>query len=246
MEQSNVTTIVSDSDSDPGADEKEEEVPEKKKRHRRSTAKLTKKERASERLKLILKVHPLKVILIVKQKDVSIVLTFSFLMNLKIVTVQSSTEVPKQLPGISAGDVLNSQSILQALYPNDLGLDSPHPATSYILKCNGIDGDFSQYIPELGRPYVWAQRMCGLDFLASDLPNTSEKITIAKLPGEPCSKLCVATIENVLVELKKNLKRRLSLMSELLELETGNLPPFEGTGASHVRLMGSLTQWQSI
>lgn len=166
-------------------------------------------------------------------------------MPLKIVTVQGNLEMGKIVSGVSSGDVLNCQSILQGLYPGDIGSDSPHPATSYILRSAGIEESFSRFIQQLGRPYIWAQRMCGLDFMEMPVPKSYNKLN-AKASQEPCPKLSSASVENVLIMLKKNLKARMNLVTELQELESGNLPPFEGAGSSHVRLMGSLTIWQAI
>lgn len=180
----------------------------------------------------------------IKFDEASLTLTFAYLINLKIVTVQSAIEIQKP-SGVSSADVLNSQSILSGLYPKDFGADSPHPATGYILRSAGVDKEFSTFIPKLGHPYVWAQRMCGLDFLAScidgDKPGPPSKIQT-----EPCPNLSSISVENVLIVLQKRLKARISLMKELQDLESLKIPPFEVTGSSQVHLPGSLTRWQAI
>ena len=57
-------------------------------------------------------------------------------------------------------------NILTALFPHDLGLDSPNVANHYQLQSVGLV-DFATYIPELGIPYIWAQRIAGLDFMGA-------------------------------------------------------------------------------
>jgi hypothetical protein len=57
-------------------------------------------------------------------------------------------------------------NILTALFPHDLGLDSPNVANHYQLQSVGLE-DFASYITELGIPFIWAQRVAGLDFMGA-------------------------------------------------------------------------------
>lgn len=65
-------------------------------------------------------------------------------------------------------------------------------------------GEFSQYIPKVGRPYHWVQWLCGLQFL-----NHSEKAQ--KL--EP--QFSASHIESTIKRLRRRVKARVSLAQQL-------------------------------
>lgn len=167
-------------------------------------------------------------------------LIFSYLLHLKITVVKFMMDHPKPITGVSAADVLNADSILNELYPGDNGHDSPHPATVYLLNSAGIVEEFQQFIPEIGKPYIWAQRMCGLDFMAVSLDAHKSSKNI-----QPCQSLSVASVENFIFTLKKRLRSRIELMQELQDLECGKILPTKGVSCP-IRLSGSLTQWQTV
>lgn len=230
--------ISNDSDSD--QDNNDEDQREKKKRHHRS-AKVSKEEKAEAKKKEVLKKHPLSVQVSVIGKDgTALNLIFIYLLHLKIITVKFTVSLSKPASGVSAADVLNGHCILNELYPGDTGNDSPHPATTFLLKAAGIPDDFPHFLPEVGRPYIWAQRMCGLDFMATVMDeHKPHKVII------PCPNLSVTTVENFILTVKKRLKSRVALMKELQDLESGKILPTKHA-ACPVRLSGSLIQWQSI
>lgn len=231
--------VSNDSDSDP--DNNEDDQNEKKKRHHRN-AKISKEEKADAKKKEVLKKHPLNIQVSVKVPDgTALNLIFSYLLHLKIVVVKFTVSLPKPITGISAADVLNGHCILNELYPGDTGCDSPHPATTYLLNAAGITEDFQHFISELGKPYVWAQRMCGLDFMATVTEDQKFNKNI-----QLCPSLSVSTVENFILTLKKRLMSRVVLMKELQDLESGKILSVKGDSLSPVRLSGSLTQWQSV
>lgn len=58
--------------------------------------------------------------------------------------------------------------ILSSLSPNDFGEESSNPKTIYQLRDCSIDPkDLVSLLEEkqLGRPYTWAQQLCGIDFV---------------------------------------------------------------------------------
>jgi THO complex subunit 5 len=63
-------------------------------------------------------------------------------------------------------DLIAPHNILTALFPHDLGLDSPNVANHYQLQSVGLE-DFASHITELGIPFIWAQRVAGLDFMGA-------------------------------------------------------------------------------
>ncbi|XP_041979640.1 THO complex subunit 5 homolog [Aricia agestis] len=231
--------LVVSNDSDSDQDNNEEEQREKKKRHHRN-AKISKEEKAEAKRKEVLRKHPLSIQLTIKVPDGNAMnLIYSYLLHLKIVVVKFTMSLLKPITGVSAADVLNGDSILHELYPQDNGNDSPHPATTYLLNAAGVTQEFQHFIPEVGRPYIWAQRMCGLDFMSV----VGEDQKFSK-PVQPCQSLSVATVENFIFTLKKRLTSRMELVRELQDLECGKILPVKEMGPS--RLLGSLTQWQSI
>ncbi|KAM3965161.1 THO complex subunit 5 [Aphomia sociella] len=233
------TDLVVSNDSDSDQENNDEERREKKKRHHRSS-KVSKEEKAEAKKKEILRKHPLSVQVSVKVADgTALNLIFSYLLHLKFIVVKFTVSLPRPVTGVSAADVLNGHCILNELYPADTGNESPHPATTYLLKAAGISEDFNYFISEVGRPYIWAQRMCGLDFMAAILDeHKSNKVM------QPYQSLSVTTVENFILTLKKRLKSRVELMKELQDLESGKIMPFKGN--LPLRLSGSLTQWQSV
>lgn len=229
--------LVLSNDSDSDQDNNDDDQQKKKRHHR--TAKVSKEEKTAAKKKEVLRKHPLNVQVSVKAKDgTALNLVFSYLLHLKIIVVKFMVSLPKPVTGVSAADVLNGHCILNELYPGDAGNDSPHPATSYLLQAAGITDDFPHFIPEVGKPYIWAQRMCGLDFMALVVDDRKTNKVI-----QPCPSLSVSTVEHFILTLKNRLKSRVALMKELQELESGKIVPVKG---SPVRLSGSLTQWQSI
>ncbi|XP_053609992.1 THO complex subunit 5 homolog [Plodia interpunctella] len=231
--------LVVSNDSDSDQDNAEEERREKKKRHHRAS-KISKEEKAEAKRKEVLKKHPLSVLVSVTVSDgTALNLVFSYLLHLKIAVVKFTVSIPKPVTGVSAADVLSGHCILNELYPADTGNDSPHPATAYLLNAAGISEDFQHFIPDVGKPYIWAQRMCGLDFMAVVLDDQKLNKVI-----QPSQSLSVTTVENFILTLKKRLKYRVELMKELQDLESGKICPPKGNVP--VRLSGSLTQWQSV
>ncbi|XP_068633298.1 THO complex subunit 5 homolog [Battus philenor] len=229
--------VSNDSDSD--QDNNDEDQREKKKRHHR-TVKISREEKAEAKKKQVLQKHPLNVKVSVKIEDGTCLnLVFFYLLNLKIIVVKVTMALPKLITGVSAADVVNGDCILNELYKGDTGNDSPHPATTYLLNAAGITDNFQNFIPEIGKPYIWAQRMCGLDFMTVVLDNSKVNKAL-----QPCQSLSVATVENFIFTLRKRLKARVELMKELQEFECGKILPIKSN--SPLRLSGSLTQWQSV
>ncbi|EZA50540.1 hypothetical protein DMN91_009816 [Ooceraea biroi] len=202
----------SDSDADAQSENVVEEAPVHKKRHHR----LSREARQEEKRSKLLQRHPLHVkIVITLKNETRLTLHFYYMIYLKVVTVESKLET-EDLGGISAGDMLVSESVLRELYPGDLGLQSPNPANQYQLSRHNL-GTFSSL--GLGIPYRWAQRMAGLRFVSPDAGE--QKVTSQEL-AQDC-------VESVLKEIKRRIKARLDLCTEIRHLESGNLPIFIST-----------------
>lgn len=73
---------------------------------------------------------------------------------------------------------MTPENILCSLYPGDTGVDSPNVANDYQLQNVGL-GPFSDLTSDLGFPYIWAQRVSGLDFISQQgNPGSSKQVII--------------------------------------------------------------------
>lgn len=61
-------------------------------------------------------------------------------------------------------EVLAPETLLRDLFENDLGEESPNPTNHYQLRQLEL-GSFGSLLDQLGYPYLWVQRICGLDFI---------------------------------------------------------------------------------
>uniref|UniRef100_A0A8C7Q8N3 THO complex subunit 5 homolog n=1 Tax=Oncorhynchus mykiss TaxID=8022 RepID=A0A8C7Q8N3_ONCMY len=154
-----------DSQDDDSGDSDAEEEQEKTKRRRPTTG-----GQLDDKRREMLKRHPLSLCLDLKCKDGSVLHLFNYyLMNLNIMTVKAKVSTATDLTGaISAGYLLNSDTLLNCLYANDQGRETPNPANRYQFDKVGISS-FGDYVAELGHPYLWVQSLGGLQF-PSDAP----------------------------------------------------------------------------
>lgn len=219
----------SDSDTENISENIIEETHVHKKRHHR----LSREARQEEKKTKLLQRHPLNVKIVIKLKsETKLTLQFFYMMFLKIVTVESKLKT-EGIGNTNTGDMLVSESILRELYPRDLGLESPNPANSYQLNRHNL-GQFA--LLGLGIPYKWAQRMAGLHFIS---PDTREQTVTS----------CDSTqdnVESVLREIKRRVKARLDLCTEIRQLESGNLPVFVSTNDLPQKLSTILQKFTTI
>lgn len=158
------TTIQDEEDSEPDYDvlEVEEVVEVKKRRHRKSVQ----IDPMEEKRKKLFEVFPLSVdVVIPVNNGPTIKITVRYYVKLKIVTILSDVEVPDDITGDAALNILSGENVLCELLPGDCGLESPNPSTVYQLKKVGL-GSFSSLVPNIGYAYNWAQGICGLNFLS--------------------------------------------------------------------------------
>uniref|UniRef100_A0A8C1XMH4 THO complex 5 n=1 Tax=Cyprinus carpio TaxID=7962 RepID=A0A8C1XMH4_CYPCA len=93
-----------------------------------------------DKRKEMLRRHPLSLCVDLKCKDGSVLhLFFYYLMNLNILTVKTKVSTTTDLSGaVSAGSLLNSESLLNCLYASDHGKETPNPANRYQFDKVGI------------------------------------------------------------------------------------------------------------
>ncbi|XP_073527851.1 THO complex subunit 5 isoform X2 [Phyllobates terribilis] len=191
-----------------------------------------------DKRKEMLKRHPLCVSIIVKCKDnSSLNLTFYFLMNLNILTVKAKVVPVSELPSsISAGELLIPDTVLSCLYSGDDGKKTPNPANQYQFDKVGIL-DLSDYITELGHPYLWVQTMGGLHF-PTDQPQPS---VVAD------NTLSASHMEKTIKLLRSRLMSRLSLHKQFASLEHGIIPiSSECQNLFPAKVVSRLARWSMI
>jgi len=177
--------------NDTNSDE-EADMPKPKKRHHKKSRTDTK----SVQQKSLLSKHPLSVKLTLSLKNnTQFVMEFFYLVNLNLITVA----VTSSWSGFSSSysrELLLPSSILDALFLGDDGIESPQIVNFHQLE--EAKTEFNTL--DVGKPYIWAQNICGLDFLN---------------PNKPDFLISRNHIAQVLKAINNRLKTRLSLITQL-------------------------------
>ncbi|GFT89469.1 THO complex subunit 5 homolog [Nephila pilipes] len=171
----------------------------------------------SETKKDILMKHPMTVIIII-EKESKIVLEFRYLVHLHIVTVVIKSVSPEPMSTELVGDLLRTDTFLNSLFPDDTGRDSPNLASIYVLKkkFGYEDSPFSNVTT--GCPFLWAQKLCGLDFLS---PHAGEI-----LDSKDLYKKVPPSMEKTINTICSRLEFRNQLYHQMISLEQRiNVPP---------------------
>lgn len=201
--ESQKNTVVSDeSDRESEQQESEEIVVSKKRRHRKPSQ----IDPMEEKMNKVLEVHPLSILItIILTNGTKLKIKFQYRPPLKIITVTSSVEISGNITGNCAREVLCGESILNELTEKDYGTSSPNPSNQYDLQKVGL-GSFESLVPKLGYAYIWAQKICGLDYLGS-VVSKEETMDVSRM-----------NVEIVIRTLYKRLKDRYSLSEQLQQI----------------------------
>ncbi|XP_071849809.1 THO complex subunit 5-like [Apostichopus japonicus] len=217
--------IEEDSDSD-----NEENLTESKRRRKTVGDKL------EEKRKKVLAKHPLQVVMQLTFKgEAQLVLTFSYLIELQVVTVVTELKDSSAAKALQS-DLLSPKTILNALYPGDDGAESPNPSNIFQLQRIGIDS-WSTFSESVGSPYLWCQWLSGLDFLQCDdtkgmKPNTC---------------LSSSHMEATVKALKGRIKARLALQKQVTLVGQGNIPvPSSTVKLFPSKLSSRVVSWKPI
>ncbi|XP_031441117.1 THO complex subunit 5 homolog, partial [Clupea harengus] len=190
-----------------------------------------------DKRKEMLKRHPLSLCIDLKCKDGSVLhLFFYYLMNLNILTVKAKVSTSSHLTAVvSAGELLNSDTLLNCLYTSDQGKETPNPANRYQFDKVGIL-TFSDYVGDLGHPYLWVQSLGGLQF-PSDNP---ENVVMG-------SKLSASHMERTVKLLRSRLQSRLALHKQFISLEHSVVPvSAECQDLFPAKVISRLARWNAI
>ncbi|KAM9219305.1 THO complex subunit 5 isoform 1-T1 [Leptosomus discolor] len=191
-----------------------------------------------DKRKEMLKRHPLSVTVDLKCKDENVLhLTFYYLMNLNVMTVKAKvTTAVEMTTAISAGDLLSPDSLLNCLYPGDHGRKTPNPANQFQFDKVGIL-TLSDYVTELGHPYVWVQKLGGLHF-----PKDQPQHTVAA-----DNSLSASHMELTVKLLRTRVQSRLALHKQFASLEHGVVPV--SSECQHLfptKIVSRLVKWAAI
>ncbi|XP_069986129.1 THO complex subunit 5 homolog [Penaeus vannamei] len=215
------------SDSENDQDQQEENL-SRKKRTRKSQKMDT--DDVDDGVKQILALHPLSVKICVNTKDGnSVVITFYHMQVLRIVTVKCSVHLQEKNKSVLS-DVISGDTLLNCLFPNDDGEESPNPANFFQLVRLQIQ--LKDHLASTGRPYKWAQNLSGLSFSTSeqttsddgqDKAGGSAVTTIPPVENEVVVWQDSAEhMQNTIQAIRRRLQARLALHAQLVNLETAN------------------------
>ncbi|WAR03093.1 THOC5-like protein [Mya arenaria] len=91
--------------------------------------------------------------------------------------------------------------------------------------------EFRDYVGQFGHPYLWAQKMGGLQFLSGE-------------PGAPQSTVARHSLPSTVSRLRRRLQSRLELLTQLAALERGTVPvSSKYQSLFPVKLSSSLKSW---
>ncbi|TRY97050.1 hypothetical protein DNTS_001458 [Danionella cerebrum] len=202
-----------DDESDSDAEEEQQNT-----KRRRGTVGV----QLDDKRKEMLRRHPLSLCIDIKCKDGNVLhLFFYYLMNLNILTVKSKVSSSIDLSvAVSAGELLNSESLLNCLYASDHGNETPNPANRYQFDKVGIV-TFADYVSDLGHPYMWTELM------GSGLSSSHMEKTMKLLRGR--------------------LQARLALHKQFSSLEHSIIPV--SSECQHLfpaKVLSALTRWTML
>lgn len=144
--------------------------------------------------------------------DESFSVILNYLPSLGFITVQGRFNIDSN-GSVVASDIITQERILSSLYTDDYGEASPNPKTMFQLQHVQLNPeDLGKILSEkkLGKPFVWAQNLCGISFTEQLNPAQSLR-------------LCEETVPALIRQIRRKLKARLSLYNQIKMLETGKL-----------------------
>lgn len=232
--QSLTEDINHDSDNDDNEGDGDMETAPKKRHHHSRQSKTA---AMGQKKDLLFKTHPLSITVTIstKEKGSALAITFNYIPGLNIITTQLKL-VNFDVTGVAAGEVILVDTLLNHLFPGDSGKESPNPRTKYQLEELQLNSvDFLSFLAQkqLGKPYIWAQKACGLDFI-----NATQATS---------TRLCETTIPQIIKNIRGRLQARVKLYKQILALESGKI---DGPGKSDdkfpTKISGHLVQWSTI
>lgn len=226
--QSNEDTVDDNEDSENEPEENDFEESDNRRKIQRRQSRL---ESLNQKREKLFAHHPLSVQFQIKSRKRSEILsvTLIYLPAMGIVTVQGKFNIDIQ--SVAAGDIITQDRILSSVYIDDSGTESPNPKTSYQLQNLQLNpADLSKLLDEkkLGKPFKWAQRLCGISFTS-------------KLNIDESYKLCEETVPLLIRQMRKRVSARMKLYHQIQSLEIGKI-----TTSGSVRISSILQQFVAL
>lgn len=196
--------------------------------------------RIDEQRRSILRKHPLQIHIKISCKGTLVLnLTLAYFTSMDIVTVTSSIDYLEegQCTLQSSSSIVSTESLLKSLFEeDDDGETIPNFSSQIKLEKLGMQ-EFSAYISELGRPYRWAQRICGLCCLSKTQDKNLISDDIAQSQNFACT----------LKEIKGRMATRVALQKQLIELESLSIPASKYIALqSPSAIQARLVHWECI
>jgi len=251
--QSSDDPIVPGSDSEMEVDEPIDVEPEPSNRRkmRRHTSFA---EEQQDHAKKIIESHPLKVEWTVRGEDSSTLrLKFQYLTKLRIVTVQTELDVGDISGSVKELISERSSRILEDIYKDDAGTESPNPSTFFYLKIAGVES-FMELSSKVGRPYRWVQELSGVNFPVDDedeegsgASHSHEYDFLPNIDTKPNRSLSQRRIDDAFKRIRRRLKCQSLLWTQLRNLETRTLQiPSELQTFFPVKNSSVFVSWEGI
>lgn len=225
----NDTAADDNEDSENEADENDFEESDNRRKLQRKQSRVELMHQKREKL---FTHHPLSVQFQLKSKIHKEVLsvTLIYLPQMGIVTVQGKFNIDNA-QSVAAGDIITQDRILSSLYVDDYGIESPNPKTIYQLQNLQVSaGELSKILDEkkLGKPFKWAQRLCGINFSS-------------KLNVDESYKLCEESVPKLIRQMRKRTNARMKLYHQIQSLEIGKI-----STSGNIRISSILQQFVSL
>lgn len=203
-----------DSDADDSENELEDVDLDEGENRRKIKRRQSRVESLNQKKQKLFLHYPLSVhfLLSMKDKEEVLSITLNYLPSLGIVTVYGKFNVESN-GSIVAGDVITQDRILCSIYENDHGDESPNPKSIYQLQRVQLNANDLRKILEekkLGKPFKWAQRLCGISFSTHLSPAQSMR-------------LCEETVPDLIRQIRNRLKARMQLYNQIKSLEIGKM-----------------------
>lgn len=248
---------IDDADSDNEDNELEnDQQQQRSKKGHNSERKKSKADLLEQKKTNLFKAHPLSVSLTItagkKASNGSLDLTFFYLPQMGLVTVTPSPKTDfLSASSIAASDTVNPITLLDALYPGDLGIESPKSKTIFQLQDVQVEPqELLVFLIErgVGKPYKWAQNICGIECVPANLPSTSAMGAGADL--EALVEVCQKYVPTIIRKIRTRYLHRLSLYKQIQALEQRNISLPNSSASSSApsphHISANLNKFQAI
>lgn len=224
-----------DESQEEGKDESQDMEGDVEKMHR------SKSVRGVDKAGKVLTLHPLQVEVVISNGENKVFMTFNWLVVLGVVTVTITLTTKDKVEG----EALNPNTLLSHLYSGDSGLESPNTTNSWQLAAAGLTDSWDKLLPDK-LPYLWAQRLAGLDFLSVE-PSEDPEESVKVVPNTDLAHMHVETTIN---SIRARLVSRIDLQKQLDMLSQSKLSQLELLPAAlqsqfPARVMSKLKSWHS-